>query len=75
MLTFEKQVPDSPTFYYRSTALTEKEFNQDIIQTWVELLKHIREHRPDGSWNRIFFECWCSQGFMVIYPAKAGRIA
>jgi hypothetical protein len=73
MLVFEREVSDNPTYYYRSTGESDKEFSADIVQVWGEVLKRIRENRADGSWNRLVFECWCGEGYIVVYPQLRGR--
>jgi hypothetical protein len=72
MLTFERQSGPGPTFYYRSNSVKDREFDSDIVQVWCEVCRRIREHRQSGTWNRLIFECWYSEGRIVAYPHMRG---
>lgn len=72
MLVLEKETPEDHSYYYHSTASGKAEFREDMVQVWATVLKRVRTCRPDGSWNRLLFELWCAQGFLIVYPQKRG---
>lgn len=73
MIIFDKKNEDNPTYYYLSDGISDQEFFEDAIIIWSKILFHIRADRADGSWNRLIFQCWLSDGFVEIYPQKRGE--
>jgi hypothetical protein len=70
MLQFKKHTPTDQVYYYASDARTDSDLRKDTAQLWAELLKTVRSAREPGTWNRLIFECWCTDGFVAAYPQK-----
>jgi len=64
--------PLSGRFTYEIDSLNEDDIRADLSQFWPLFLSHVSTFRPDGTWDRILFECWIDQGYLLAYPNKRG---
>jgi len=62
----------SGRFTYEISSLNEDDIRADLSQFWPLFLSHVSAFRPDGTWDRILFECWIDQGYLLAYPNKRG---
>ena len=62
----------SGRFTYEIDSLNEANIRADLSQFWQLFLSHVSACRPDGTWDRILFDCWIDQGYLLAYPNKHG---
>lgn len=62
----------SGRFTYEMDSLSEGDIVADMSQFWPLFLSHVSAFRPAGTWDRILFECWIDQGYILAYPNKRG---
>jgi hypothetical protein len=61
-------------YVYRLTGMTRWDLTKDMTLFWEQLLTRIQTDRQDGSWNRLYFECWIyDQAYVLAYPQKRGE--
>lgn len=60
-------------YSYNLSSLTERELRKDFSEMWKCLIQHIQADRQSGTWNRLIFEFWLEEGYILCFPQKGGE--
>src|SRR5579871_5135624 len=60
-------------YAYQLSGMKTVDLRQDFALLWEKLIDHVAAHRIHGTWNRLLFECWVDQGYVLAYPQQRGE--